>query len=205
MKCRGVAVRQEIVKNFQLRPIAHVKLLAGQMKRSCINDALTDSYYCFSYEGRGDSNFGSFFCGQHAASHFLTLLGEKQLPMFNALKAGDSDVPESSMHGGMKRKILKWDAAAKQLYNALNLLVVCWDAPPGPALANIKQRLEQSRDLSPHPSQVKAVNTIISKDFRKRTLREMIDELAVKNDIKSYNFDLLNEILYKIEVASNYG
>lgn len=206
MKCRGEATRREIVQNNELRPIAHVRLLAGQTKRSCTGDLLTDAYYCFSYEERGGSGSGSFFCGEHAASHFLELLRENPLPLFNPLSLAGACVPGAAagVAGGRQQRT-SWDPAAKQLYNAVNLLVVCWDSPPGPALADIKQKVERFGDRPPFSSQVKAVSTIISKDFKKRTLTEMIDELSIDNDIKPFGFELLNEILEKAGVESNYG
>lgn len=207
MKCRGKDTRREIVQKNELRPIAHVRLLAGQTKRSCTGDVLTDAYYCFSYKQRGGSTeSGSFFCGEHAARHFLELLGEKPLPLFDPLSAAGVGVPGAV--GGVaavSQQRASWDPTAKQLYNALNLLVVCWDSPPGPVLANIKKKVELFGDRSPFLSQVKAVNTIISRDFKKRTLTEMIDELAIENKIKPYRFELLNEVLEKAGIESKYG
>lgn len=34
MNCRGKQTREQIVKNYQVIPVAHIKLLAGQTKRS---------------------------------------------------------------------------------------------------------------------------------------------------------------------------
>lgn len=49
MKCRGNEKRKEIIRNYLLHPIAHVKLLAGQEKISCAGSLvkITDTYYCF--------------------------------------------------------------------------------------------------------------------------------------------------------------
>lgn len=48
----------------------------------------------------------------------------------------------------------------------------------------------------------KAINTIISKG--KKTLSEMINELSATNDIKEYNFDLLQLRLAEENIKSNF-
>ncbi|SFU81095.1 hypothetical protein SAMN05216339_11526 [Nitrosomonas eutropha] len=85
----------------------------------------------------------------------------------------------------------EWDASAKQLHDAIHLLVVCWGSPPGQALLEIKTKLERFSDRPPFASQVKAINTIIGKDARNRTLVKMVNDLAKNNSIKTYEFSLL--------------
>ena len=48
--CRGEDTREELVKIQDITPIAHVKLLYGQVKKSCTKANLTDQYYCFYFE-----------------------------------------------------------------------------------------------------------------------------------------------------------
>ncbi|WP_341667101.1 hypothetical protein [Alcaligenes sp. SDU_A2] len=209
MKCRTPETRIELVQRYRLRPVTHVRLLAGQKKRSCTGDMLTDAYYCFAYEAMQGAEKGSFYCGSHAARHLLELTGHAPLPLFNPLKAVDSGngagagSGAGTGQGGGARKA--WHPAAKQLSNAINLLVVCWNSPPGPALTAIQEELENTTDRAPLLRQVKAINTVISKDIKKRTLIKMLDDLSAGNDIKSYDFDLLNEILNQESVVSHFG
>lgn len=98
----------------------------------------------------------------------------------------------------------KWDASAKQLYDAIHLLVVCWGSPPGQALFEIKTKLERFSDRPPFASQVKAINTIIGKDARNRTLVKMVNDLAKNNSIKTYEFSLLDAILATENISSNF-
>jgi hypothetical protein len=141
MKCRGKSTRRNIVQDYELEPIAHLQLLAGQTKRSCTGDLLTDGYYCFSYAVRDGSESGSFFCGEHAARHFLGMLGKEALPRFNPLRATGGAHVGSAGGASTQGQRGPWYPVAKQLYDAVNLLVVCWDTPPGPALGDIKQKL----------------------------------------------------------------
>ncbi|BBM67677.1 MULTISPECIES: hypothetical protein [Vibrio] len=87
VKCRGYDTRKRLVNAYFIQPVAHVKLLSGQKKASCTKDILTDSYYCFSYQGREDEeDTGTFFCGIHAARDFLSLTGHEPIKLFNPLK-----------------------------------------------------------------------------------------------------------------------
>lgn len=142
MYCRGEDTRREIVKSHELYPIAHVQLLVGQTKTSCTGDALTDAYYCFFYKSRTGADQGTILCGEHAAKDFLQLIGHAGLPLFNPL------LTQSGASGtGVSRTVqgahAKWDLTAKQLHDAINLLVVCWSSPPGPVLFDIKSKLEK--------------------------------------------------------------
>ncbi len=58
-------------------------------------------------------------------------------------------------------------------------------------MLDIRDKVIKFRKSEPFLSQIKAINTIISKDFQKRTLTEMIDDLRKSNDIKRYDFNLL--------------
>jgi hypothetical protein len=174
MKCRGEDTRRSIVEEYILKPIAHLKLLDSQEKRSCTNDLLTDAYYCFSYEAKNGDDKGAFFCGSHAAKHFLELTEKTSLPLFNPLRSDSHD------GGGGAHKTPNgrtWDAASKQLSNAINLLVVCWNVAPKGPLASIKEKNERYFYNPPYLRDVKAVNTILSKDPKGRTLQEMIAQL----------------------------
>lgn len=203
MYCRGEDTRHEIVKNYELHPVAHVQLLAGQAKTSCTGDALTNAYYCFSYKSRNSADEGTILCGEHAAKDFLQLINHPVLPLFNPLRtlgggggASTGGTPQDSQ--------MKWDSTAKQLHDAIHLLVVCWSSPPGPALGAIKSKLEKFSNQPPFASQVKAINTILGKDVKGRALTQMVSDIAKNNSIKTYDFSLLDAVLAAEGVASNF-
>lgn len=207
MLCRGEECRERIAEEYNLKAVAHVMLLAGQEKLSCTNVTLTDRYYCFAYESKKGADNGTFICGSYAANHFLELTGLPPLPLFNPLV---SKTPLSLGNVGgagasNSNQQRPWNPIAKQLHNAINMIVVCWDINPSSALANIKEMIDRFYYNPPYLKEIKAVNTIISKDFKGRTLQEMIDELRADNDIRSFDFGLLQHELEKIGVESNYG
>lgn len=203
MYCRGENTRREIVKSHELHPIAHVQLLAGQTKTSCTGDALTDAYYCFFYKSRTGTDQGTILCGEHAAKDFLQLIGHVGLPLFNPLRA-QGGMKGAGVSGASHGSGTKWDSTAKQLHDAINLLVVCWSSPPGAALFDIKTKLEKFSYNPPFSSQIKAINTVIGKDVKKRTLSQMVCELAQNNSVKTYDFSLLDAVLASEKIASNY-
>lgn len=47
--CRGKERRRLLVREYKIDPIAHLKLINGQKKRSAAEDTITDQYYIFSY------------------------------------------------------------------------------------------------------------------------------------------------------------
>lgn len=204
--CRGEEVRKRIVDDYELRAIAHVKLLNGQVKSSCTNDLLTDSYYCFDYKSRTDPmDTGTFYCGYYAANHFLVLEKLKPLPLFNPLGGVDCRNDLAVGAKSNSRTDISWHPLCKQLNDAINMLVVCWDIIPSGALCDIQTQLLRYPDKKPFMSKIKAVNTIIGRDKDKRTLQIMIDELREVHDIRNFDFSLLCDELDAIGVISNFG
>ena len=47
--CRGNERRRLLVCEYKIEPVAHLKLINGQEKRSAAEDTITDQYYIFSY------------------------------------------------------------------------------------------------------------------------------------------------------------
>ncbi|KYK96278.1 hypothetical protein SA3733_02810, partial [Aggregatibacter actinomycetemcomitans serotype d str. SA3733] len=54
--CRGERIREQLVDDFKIIPLAHVRLLNGQTKESCAGPTLDREYYVFSYQGYTDQN-----------------------------------------------------------------------------------------------------------------------------------------------------
>lgn len=202
MYCRGEDRREDIVNNYTIKPIAHVKLVNGQVKQSCTGDSLTDTYYCFSYENNDGNDKGSFFCGNHAARDFLRLANLPPLPLFNPLsQAGNNGGGNDGGNNGQPA----WDPLAKQLNEAINLLIVCWDVIPYGPLATIQSDLLRFPRSQPFVWKIKKVNHIISCDPQGRTLQDMVSELRTNNNIRQFSFDLLNQELSNINATSYFG
>ncbi len=191
MNCRGERRRQQIVNNYYVKPIAHLRLLNGQTKRSDAEANLSDTYYIFECKLKSNvNNIETIICGSGAGKHFLQLLSQESPALFDPLKS--HEVGGSGAGGGDTIED-KWDSTAKQLYNAIQWLIICWDIiPRGPMIA-IKEEVVRLHNQKPTFSQIKAINTILSKDHRKRKLTEMINEFSKTNEIKRYEFDLLTQ------------
>jgi hypothetical protein len=202
--CRSSEVREKLVQDYNIEPIAHVRLLNGQERRSCTKDLLTDSYYCFSYHAKNGDVTGTFLCGVYAANHFLALIHHPRLSLFDPLASDNVGTGTSNAIGNVVFNG-EWHPVAKQLHNAINLLIICWGIAPEKALQEIKNDLEKYNRREPLPRQIKAINTIISRDKGGRTLQQMLNELRSKNNrIRSFCFDLLNEALIKSEIERSF-
>lgn len=58
---RGNDIKDAIVRDFIIQPVAHLKLITGQTKTSYSGYPLTDQYYCFSFKKRSDENCTGLF------------------------------------------------------------------------------------------------------------------------------------------------
>lgn len=205
LPCRSSEVRERLVQEYDIKPIAHVRLLNGQERRSCTKDLLTDSYYCFSYRAKNGDVSGTFLCGTYAANHFLEIIHHPKLKLFDPLAietVGTGTIDGTNRNGGFNDT---WHPAAKQMFNAINLIVICWGKAPGGVLQKIMGEIEKYKNREPLPRQIKAINTILSRDRRGRTLQQMLDELRNENNkIQYFSFDLLNEALSKNKIEKSY-
>lgn len=203
MKCRGPQNRKKIIDQYDLKPIAYVKLLNGQKKKSCTGDLLTDNYYLFTYKNKNDHTEGSFFCGSHAATHFLELLGHSPLPLFNPLTGPSGS---SSQGGKSAHHASTWHPVTKELLNAINLLIICWNTTIKGFLGKIKMDIENNPSKAPNLSDIKRVNTVLSKDSKNRTLQQMLLDLRkVEPTLRTFSFKNINGILESEDIESYFG
>lgn len=198
MDCRGTETRQWIVKKYDVVPVAHIQLLAGQTKHSDAGATIEKDYYIFYATDRETGTREIIQCGMGAAKDFLELLNHKGLPLFNPLHGEDGEGGAGrNPRDGERNEQIIWNPVARQLYNAIMWLIIIIDAKPDTPIFKIREKVYRFRDREPFHSQIKAVNTIIRKNLPKRTLTESIDELRADNDLRDElcQFDLLNEII----------
>ena len=94
----------------------------------------------------------------------------------------------------------------KELYNAINIIIICWNSiSPKSPLLKIKGNVEKNYFNEPLLSEIKAINTIISHDIKGRTVQGMLSDLKKQNDIKNYDFLLLNNLLNNYDITSHFG
>lgn len=141
-------------------------------------------------------------CGMGAARDFFRLLKHKGLPLFNPLHGNGKAGGHGENYGENERGILTelWNPTAYQLFNAIMWIILIIDAKPDTPIFDIKEKVNKYKDRQPFDSQVKAVNTIIGKNFAGKTLTEKIDELRSNNNIRDNicQFDRL------IDIINNY-
>lgn len=201
MDCRTHERRTEIVNQYDVRPVAHIQLLAGQTKRSDAGATIENDYYIFEVRHRDSDQIEYIQCGMGAARDFLRLLQHEGLPLFNPLHqpaaaGGNAGAGTNEQHGAVQ-----WNPAAKQLYNAVMWLIMAWDASPGTPLFDFLQEAEQYKYCEPFLSRVKKVNTAIRHGGRGRTLTQIIETFRANNMIRDElcRFELLTRILEENE------
>ena len=202
MNCRGTKTRQKIITEYNVEPIAHIKLLKGQSKHSDAEATIKDEYYIFKAIRKSDGRTEIIQCGMGAARDFLNMLGISGLPLFNPLTEKNTNETNtiSNRVGGRHAKIDDWNPTAKQLYNAIMWLIIAWDAKPNTPLFEFKDDIEKYKKFNPFDWKIKRVNTVIANGGNGRTLTEIVGIFRENNNIKDSicDFSLLVERMMKI-------
>ena len=77
MDCRSTERRQWIVDNYNVVPVAHIQLLAGQTKHSDAGAVIENDYYIFHATDKVCGKREIIQCGMGAARDFLRLIGHE--------------------------------------------------------------------------------------------------------------------------------
>lgn len=218
MDCRGHDSRVKICTRYIIKPVAHLKLLNGQEKKSDAGALVSDQYYVFSATpvDTQDGVSESILCGMDAAQDFLEISGEEPLPLFNPLKGLRSSQNEKrdniltdTTEGAGKRlkrttEARKWDPVAKQLWEAILLLIMDWDAVPGSTLFDLLAKTEKYYFLEPYAWKIRALNTVLKSDAKKRNMDQITDTMRRNNpELKDFDFSLLREKIKEADQKEN--
>jgi len=200
--CKGRETRIQLVKIYDIVPISHTSLLKGQVKHSAAEHTITKEYYCFSYKKKGTTEtLETFIVGIRAAKHFLELLNHEPIPIFNPLKSNlNNSRYQENKHIETQKE--KWNPLAWELYTVINIILMAWDKNIT-ILSEILTKISNNKNAEPSLSNIKSVNTIISKDYKKRTIDQMLDEFRIKNDIKDFKFPLIMKILSDSKIENH--
>ncbi|MGN1457367.1 MAG: hypothetical protein ACI4XP_05360 [Acutalibacteraceae bacterium] len=200
MNCRGKNRRIQIVSEYDIIPIAHMKLLNGKTIPSDAGGDITDTYYIFKCTNKQSGEEEIIYCGTPTAKELCKMIGKKPPILFNPLKsdcisshnvdAFENNKPDSNAQ--------KWNPTRKQLYNATMLIISDWDAKPNTPLFFIKSELETHIDTEPALKLIKSINTILKNS--RNTIRKIISKLEKNNDLKEFKFDLIVEKLQKLHI-----
>ena len=197
MNCRNTETRRRIVEEYDVKPVAHIKLLAGQIKHSDAEAVIRDEYYIFTAKNKGNGKTEIIQCGMWTARDFLKILGIKGLPLFNPLYEENN---KTISKGTENKNINSWNPTAKQLYNAIMWLIIAWDAKPNTPLFEFRDDIVKYKRYNPFDWKIKRVNTAITNGGNGKTLTEIVDKFREGNNIKdsSCDFSLLNERMANI-------
>lgn len=172
--CRGEKTREQLVQEFEIIPLTHVRLLNGQTKESCAGRTLDREYYVFSYQSYTDqADFGTFVCGITAANDFIYLIHQQnpainRLPLFDPLAGFGQigNVNNTNRAGGGGHQVPNWNPIAKELYDAIGMICLMWNLDNvGGALADVLFNLVSNPMQIPDHSDIRSINTIIYKNF----------------------------------------
>lgn len=198
MNCRGHEARVDIVKKYDIEPLAHLRVLEGMEIQSDAGGDITDSYYLFKCTHKESNTEELICCGEPTARDFRALLSVELPRLFNPLQGNGNNVPG----GGSGGEELRWDRERKQLYNAVMLFIMWRKNEPHKVLFSLANELRQNVDMSPSLSTIKSVNTLYFK--YRTTARDMLNELTRHNHMRDFRFDLLIRRLQKNGIVQHF-
>lgn len=204
MNCHGHDTRVRIVENYNIKCTAHIRLLNEQIKiiRSDAERDITDTYYIFECVNKNDDNdVDRIVCGTGAARDLLQLANITAPPIFNMLHEVGGEGGAGGAGGGNQHQDEEWDAAAKQLYNAIMILITAWNLRPGP-IYNYLEEARRYRRCVPYSYRVDRINQIVHRHGT--SLRDVLNQLAQNNNIRNYEFNLLEDILHNDGIVSYF-
>ncbi|ASF41336.1 hypothetical protein CEH05_20065 [Halobacillus halophilus] len=117
----------------------------------------------------------------------MKLLGLKPLSIFDPLSSSYSN-SSRTVSRPLNHSKNEWNPEAKELYNAINLLVIYWgNRPLDDFLAEFLADLRKYKNYQPYFKRVKSVNTILKN--KKKSTKDILDILKVDNpNIRSFSF-----------------
>lgn len=205
MDCRGKRKRRNIVTNYYVKPIAHLKLLKGFVVHSDAGRDITDSYFIFECIQKNSKQIDYICCGRPTAVEFAKLTKCSLPPIYNPLKA---ITKESVQHNIIdKNQIISnkvtWNPLRLQLYNATMLLICYWNGKPNTPLFEIKDYLERDPEKTPCTSKIKSINTMLR--HTNNTMNSVLNKIKQNNNLKDFQFDLLIQKLNESNVEEFFS
>jgi len=190
--CRGEKKKIEIVNEYNLTPIAHLSVLAGQEKQGCCGK-VTKRYYVFKAKHKKTNIEEIFYVGYSCAEQFLELINHDKLPLFNHLQSPGSKDPSHSVTGNKKEKVTPLN---RELYNAIHILCAAWDKPPKYSLLRSLEFIRNCPHISTKKFAVIKFNEILSKDAKKRSLTQILSDLKILNpNLRNFSFPYMDKVL----------
>lgn len=187
-----------------------MQIYEGQTIQGCCGQ-ITTEYFIFNARPKNGGQPESIVVGSDCGRQFLTLLDERLPPMFNAIKrqsGSDSDSSSNSessegVSSQSKTQLFELDRYVNELtplnlefYNAIHLIVSCWDGVCSGVLSDMLTYLRKNPERDTSVRWLKVLNKVIYKDRRKRGLHGMAASLRANNPgMKFFKFPLITEAL----------
>lgn len=201
--CRGHEKRIWLCREYEITPVAHLKLLVGQTLESCAGGKITDSYFRFHAVRKGNPNdHGDIICGYPTGCDFCDILGVAKTPLFNPLKAKGSGGGAGGS-GGPGTLGTPINPVMQQLYDAVMILLTYLPYREESPLANIQETISKYPAVTPFNKYVKAVNKILeSYDL---TMPMVIECIRKENGpVRNFKFDLLAGIVVSLGMDQRF-
>ncbi|UOF13246.1 hypothetical protein IEQ11_15995 [Lysobacter capsici] len=196
--------RKEIwLKESELVPILHTRLLHGDRLTCCCGDLLTTNYYRFDVRSRSTGNSTNIaYAGDGCSAKLIELSGQigrpiSKLRLFDPLAAAPrAESGRGTGEQGNGGRVI-WSPVNRELIDAISLFCIAWRRTSLPdVLLTIRDEVE-SRPTVPHLRGAAALNTILRKfGGDQRTLSQRLNALRVDNPtLRHFPFVELRRIL----------
>ncbi len=197
--CRGQTAKQALCKEYKIELVTRLMRYNGQTIKGCCGD-ITTEYFIFRASHRVDSQcVETIVVGGHCGRAFLKLIGESVPKLFNALpslpskRPGQPTTAATNEHELLSARLTPLNL---QMYNAIHLLVSAWGGECKGKLADFLIYLRQHPERDTDDWVINALNRIVAKDVRRRSLTAMAAQLRVDNPgLHFYEFNLLESRL----------
>ena len=213
--CRGDKNKENLTKLHWIKPLTHLKLNKGQVEECCCGDKINDNdsnseCYIFSCASKtGNQPIPStFFAGMGCSAKILEMTGAHKLPVFNPFEEeNQNEYDIDASNGGSSQNIakVKWDPLNKELYKAINILILSWsihDFTKYSTIVKILSFLENKKEIKTNKWAVEAINKMIAKDKKKRKIKDMLKDLGYKT--KNIKFPEISNLLKTENIENNF-
>lgn len=190
INCFGDKRKQILVEDNIIYPLLYLGLLPNQSKIGCCGK-LTTNYYIFNAENKKTKKENLFYAGKHCAEEILKLIGKPKLGLFNPL----SIVSHKEQNNNKKSSNIDNNLVPinKELINAIKIISIAWSSIPPSSILKIIEFTLKNPNLINYNGIV-WVNNSVSKDYKNRTLTEIVQDLKNENpDLRNFTFDNLKK------------
>lgn len=193
--CRGHERRVWLCREYEITPVAHLKLLSGQRIESCAGGEITDNYFRFHARRKGNpDDSGDIICGYPTGCDFCEILDVEKPALFNPLRTENGGGVNPGGGGGNNPAPEQWNPVMLQLSNAVKILLAYLPYKEDSPLSNIQEAICDYPNYRPFPKYIKAVNTILGS--HNLTMDSVLENIERDNGpIKEYHFNLLSQAI----------